>query len=494
MTRKKKCLKNYIYCFILAFLFLMIASKNSFLYRINDWVDANAFFTVGKGMVRGYVPYLDLFEQKGPLLYLIYGVGSLISYKSFFGVFLLEVISFSIFLYYAYKVITLFFEEKKAYFILPIFILCILTLNSFSHGGSAEEFTLPFLMISSYYLVAYLKSKDILISKKVVFGVGFLAGCVLWLKYTLLGFWFGWMLCIFGLECYHGKYKEAFKNCFIFLFGMLVATIPWLIYFGINHATDSLWNVYFIVNMNAYPKSVSLLDKIFKTFNLLYKNLFLNIRTFLGIIVGFLLLFIKGDNWGKKGATLSLFTCLLTTGIFIYIGGTNYHYYPFILSPFLLVGFLVLFSYFKNIKWEKLIIPCVLLSIIMTYILCGNTKMIFLQKEDYAQYRFAEIINKSSDKTILNYGFLDGGFYTVTGNKPEFYYFMKNNISYKKYPEMMNSQNEYIRQKKPHYVVTKNNLSSKTIKFIEKNYRLVDIYTQKYQTKKVTYLLYERKS
>lgn len=493
MVKNRKWLINYGYCFTLAFLFLMICSKNSFLYRINDWVDANAFFTVGKGMVRGDIPYLDLFEQKGPLLYLIYGLGSLISYKSFLGVFLLEVVSFSIFLYYAYKTISLFFDEKKAYFILPIFILCIVTLNSFSHGGSAEEFSLPFLMMSLYYLVLYLKSKNILISKKTVFLVGFLAGCILWIKYTLLGFWFGWMLCIFGFECYHGKYKEAFLNCFIFLFGMFAATIPWLIYFGINNALNSLWDVYFIVNINAYPKSLSLLDKIFKTFGLLYKNLFFNIRTFLGIIVGFICLFIRGDCWGKRGSNLALLTCLLTTGIFIYIGGTNYHYYPFILSPFLLVGFMVLFSYLKNIKWARFIIPCLSLSLIMTYILCGNTKMIKLKKEDYAQHRFAKIIRQSSDKTLLNYGFLDGGFYTAVGDRPKFYYFMKNNISYQKYPEMMNSQKEYVKQKNPHYVVIKNTLSSDSVRLIEQNYKLIDKYSQRYQTKKITYLLYERK-
>ena len=197
MIKNKKWVKPYLYCFGIAFLFLMICSKNSFLYRINDWVDANAFFTVGKGMVRGVVPYQSLFEQKGPLLYLIYGIGSLISYKSFLGVFILEVFSFSIFLYYTYKIITLFFTPKKAYFIIPIYTLSIVTLGSFSHGGSVEEFSLSLFMISFYYLIVYLKEKDIMISKKTVFLVGVLAGCILWMKYTLLGFWFGWMMCVF---------------------------------------------------------------------------------------------------------------------------------------------------------------------------------------------------------------------------------------------------------------------------------------------------------
>lgn len=81
---------------------LLICSKNSPLYPYNDWVDGNAFFTMGKGMFNGKVPYKDLFEQKGPLLYLIYGIGYLISHDTFLGVYLLEVISYTIFGYFLF--------------------------------------------------------------------------------------------------------------------------------------------------------------------------------------------------------------------------------------------------------------------------------------------------------------------------------------------------------------------------------------------------------
>ena len=70
---------------------------------------------------------------------------------------------------------------------------------------------------------------------------------------------------------------------------------------------------------------------------------------------------------------------------------------------------------------------------------------------------------------------------------------MKNNISYQKYPEMMDTQKQYILEKQPHYVITKGTLSLEHRTLIEENYRLIDQHTQKYQTKQVTYLLYERK-
>ena len=75
---KSKNYCYYYYCLLLSFFVLLGTSKNSFLYAFNDWVDANAFFTVGKSIMNGVVPYRDLFEQKGIFLYFIYGFGYLL--------------------------------------------------------------------------------------------------------------------------------------------------------------------------------------------------------------------------------------------------------------------------------------------------------------------------------------------------------------------------------------------------------------------------------
>ena len=109
--RFQKQWKIILFCFALSALFLLICTKSSFLYPINDWNDSNCFFTVGKGMMQGKVPYRDLFEQKGPLLYFIHGLASLISFDSFLGVFFFEILSFGIFLWFSYRII--FLLNKK---------------------------------------------------------------------------------------------------------------------------------------------------------------------------------------------------------------------------------------------------------------------------------------------------------------------------------------------------------------------------------------------
>ena len=78
-------------CAALAALMLLFASQCSPLYPINLWDDANCLLTVGRVMRRGGVLYRDIYEQKGPLLYLIHALAACVSDTSFYGVYALEI-------------------------------------------------------------------------------------------------------------------------------------------------------------------------------------------------------------------------------------------------------------------------------------------------------------------------------------------------------------------------------------------------------------------
>ena len=79
--------------FICAVLILLFTTRSSVLFVCNNWDDANSYFTMGKGMMNGMVIYRDLYDQKGPFLYLLYGLAYLISNKTFLGVFIFEIIA-----------------------------------------------------------------------------------------------------------------------------------------------------------------------------------------------------------------------------------------------------------------------------------------------------------------------------------------------------------------------------------------------------------------
>ena len=94
-------------CAALAALMLLFASQCSPLYPINLWDDANCLLTVGRVMRRGGVLYRDIYEQKGPLLYLIHALAACISDTSFLGVYVLEIPALTAALYAAYRLLRL---------------------------------------------------------------------------------------------------------------------------------------------------------------------------------------------------------------------------------------------------------------------------------------------------------------------------------------------------------------------------------------------------
>ena len=92
MTTKKGNTFIYIYLGISVFLCLLLATRSSFLYPLNNWDDANSYFSMGKALFNGKMLYRDVFDQKGMYLYFLYGLSYLISHTTFIGVFVLEII------------------------------------------------------------------------------------------------------------------------------------------------------------------------------------------------------------------------------------------------------------------------------------------------------------------------------------------------------------------------------------------------------------------
>ena len=87
MVTRRRLWGVFGYCVLAAFVCLLFCSKSSPLYPINDWTDANAYFSSGKGMLAGRVMYRDLYEHKGPLLYALHALCALFDPADFTAVF-----------------------------------------------------------------------------------------------------------------------------------------------------------------------------------------------------------------------------------------------------------------------------------------------------------------------------------------------------------------------------------------------------------------------
>ena len=64
MEKSRSRMAVPLFCLGVSALLLLVCTKSSPLYPLNDWVDVNIYRTIGSGMFRGLVPYRDLFDQK----------------------------------------------------------------------------------------------------------------------------------------------------------------------------------------------------------------------------------------------------------------------------------------------------------------------------------------------------------------------------------------------------------------------------------------------
>jgi len=498
----KQWKKIILYSLFLSILFLWIGTKSSPLYPMNDWVDANAFFTMGKGLMNGLVPFKDLFEQKGPILYLIYGIGYLFSHKTFLGIFLIEVVSFTIVLYYFYKILRLYGREKQFYPSAPFLLAIILTMPSFTHGGSCEEILLPCFFISFYHFLYLIKDKRYLEEGlNLYFCEGIIVGIVLWTKFILLGFWIGWVLFL-GILLLSGKqYKKIILIILSYLAGILVVTFPIIFYFLCTGALKDLWDTYFYLNIVLYPSleaSVPFGDRILILWKLLKENMNKNSIFMFTLIIGIVTL-LRDKVVVKKWFKIGIFILLIFTFFFNYIGLKNHLYYFFVMSPFVILFGITVSNFCSHVFIPMKYLTIIVIPILwlFVYLLNPNTYFIKVEQNTLAQFIFSDIMNKEESPTLLYYGNIDGGFYTVADILPTEKYFEKVNIRHDAFPDNEDSQNLAIKNKNTDFVIVRikkrRDPYHTGIPYLHENYEVIKVVDQVFEKVEFKYVLLKKR-
>ena len=490
-----------LWAMFLSLLFIGLGSKSSPLYPMNDWVDVNCFFTVGRGILDGLVPYRDLYEQKGPVLYFVYAFISLFSKDSFWGVFLLEVVTFGLFLYFSGKLGQLYMGTSKVvYLVVAVLAAAVVTSWSFTHGGSVEQHSLFMLVYGMYGALRALKEQRSLTFRE-AFTNGIFAGIILWVKYTTLGFYLG--LALFVLIWYlsdpslRGKLLATIAQ---FLLGIAAVTAVVLVYFALNGAVSDLFRVYFYENIFLYSEDIpgSRWDTIWNCLKWAVTN-----NTNFGWMIWSALFFLLLKEKGQWKAGLMALLCFAGLTVGTYWGGKPWDYYGLIFAAFCILGLIVWVEFLRATKlfdlWHRwapkhilstVAATALALSCLLSSTLQFNQNRYFTgySKEDTVQYRFAKTIQTVDNATLLNYGFLDGGFYFASGAKPACRYFCYFNINP---PEMWEEQDACIQNGDADFIVTRQ-YSLEQYGVDTSKYQLVDEAEHPFdQSYTFTYYLYQ---
>lgn len=437
-----------------------VFSQSSPLYPTNTWGDANLFFTVTKSMIHGNVLYRDIFDQKGPFLYFLHVPAVLVSDTSFIGVYILETICFAVFLLFLYKTAALFTKPgilTDILFFLVSVVIC--SADAFCQGDSAEE-----LMLPVYSVTIYIGLKNTRLNKlpdcKDGVVTGALASLVFWTKYTLCGVFLGFVVFIVAVCVRKKQIRSLMRLVIAFVIGFVIVSLPVFVYFAANGALNSLVDGYFYDNLFRYSgakegdyEAMPLLVRVVFSFIYFFANC--EPVVFLMMFTGFFFL----ARLKNSSCFAFAITSLITSIIGVFIGGYTIRYYVLMLYAF--VGLFIIpcsllinaWADRKKKHFNVLLAVGLLLCPLITlwgFSRSDYTCLILTSREALPQYRFAKIINSSDDRTLINYGFLDGGFYLATDTNP----FIRHYCMFSSDSFRMEEQNQVISEQRTQYIVT----------------------------------------
>lgn len=487
---------SYAICLIISAVAIGICSRSSPLYPINDWVDSNCFFTVGKAMFSGKAVYLDIYEQKGIFLYFLHGLAYLISNTSFLGVYFIEVLSFSAFLYLTYLIARLFASRVASLAVLAPLSLALLCSWAFCQGDSAEQLMLPLLLYPVYCLIKSSgQGEGGLPSHFEITLIGAAFALVLLTKFTLVGVFFGYVLALAVLCIIKKDVLSLLRYALFFCAGALAAFLPFFIYFVATGSLSAFFEVYFYNNLFLYPAY----EEQFTIWENLIYSFGANTVCFAAAGVG-LIFFIAREK--RREVSIALPSMAFFTMLFIYVGGRFHEYYALGALFFSALGFVAIAPLFdllgkRIFKNEGKRLLASVVSLILVCVTCLSLCLIFsdnafligTKKEDTWQYKFAEIIERSDEKTLINYGSLDLGLYTAANIVPSERFFCHLNINL---DEMDKAMDEAIAQKRAKFVVYRGNFPPL---ILMQNYKIVsrEVSHLEFEGSSITYFLLERK-
>lgn len=327
--------EQLLFVLLLSVIFLLLFSTTtSPLYDKPHSGDSAAFQLMGKYWNEGFLPYVDLWDLKGPMIFCINAVGYWMT-RSAFGVFIIQVLFFIVFCLVALRMLMLEYSGKWAGLLLLVMLMGGVFL--YSDGNTVEEYALPFLMGSFYCLYRWGKSvskeNTVIYHKPIwafMYGVTF-AFCLLTRVTNAVGMCFGMLVVLFYL-IYHGAWHNIIRNALAFISGCILLIIPFVVYFAYKGALYDLWYGTILYSIKYYENSS------FKFFSLPWKSMIYMLMVW----VSYALLFLIGTFklfFLKCQKTAGILWVSVSIGTFLWIFTSNgFVHYSIIGIPYICIA------------------------------------------------------------------------------------------------------------------------------------------------------------
>ncbi len=327
---KKMHFTDAVFCICLA-----VAVSTLFrLFPGNNLIpteDSSVFLYIGKRMTEGKIPYRDLFDHKGPILYFIEYLGITISKTDYTGVWFLEVLNILITIVFMRKLGGVIFDRNSSAFLAVLLCVGVCGWKIWQGGNFTEEYALPWITLAAVVFFHFFKTGSYRLGEIVLLGVGFTV--VFLLRANMIAIWVALMpLAIFFL-IREKRFSDIIKCFVLFLFGILIVVLPVFIYFLQTKSTEAMWRDYILFNISYTDDASSLIER-------LYLALYFCKILWPGVLAIVVTLSFHPE---KKTLWANLLFFIISLW-FVTMSGRGYYHYAIILLPAFVLPFTVLFD------------------------------------------------------------------------------------------------------------------------------------------------------
>lgn len=236
-----------------AILAILLTSWDSYLYDLWQHHDVIWFYACGKAWMNGMTPYVDFADSKGPLLWLIYGIGYLLSPHDYVGCFWIACVLYAVIFYYCYKCALIFTRDVRLSLV-AVILSALFFLSYFTHiEVRTEDFCYPAMLAVLYRFMrhTFLHEESRRFARQSAIVLGVALGYTFLIKYSctlMLAIFIPYFCIVVPSRCSYSVWR-AIGWCAL---ACVLTVLPMVIVLAVQGCLSEFINEYFLVTASTF--------------------------------------------------------------------------------------------------------------------------------------------------------------------------------------------------------------------------------------------------
>ena len=209
--------------------------------------DAAVFAYIGERMGEGLAPYRDLFDHKGPFLYLIEAAGCVLTPGSYKGLWILEYLNMLLTLGLMLAACTCMSRRKSSAVLAVMLSFLVCGRRLYEGGNLTEEYAMPWIALGMLVYLRFFQSGNLRYREIALLGSAF--GAVAMLRINMAALWLAWTPITIVLLVKRGQARAIPRCIGSFLLGLCAFVIPFLLWMYAGGFLKEFWECYVLFNL-----------------------------------------------------------------------------------------------------------------------------------------------------------------------------------------------------------------------------------------------------